>query len=445
MNTPARTLGSFDTTCVVVGAIVGVGIFFTPSRVASLVPSPGLALAAWGLAGMLALAGAVAFAELGRRVTGEGAQYRVLRDAFGPMPAFVFVFCNATAVQAGAIGIIAIICARNVAAAVGTGVPLSTGVELGLAAGLVSAVTAANLAGVRWGAWLQNVTVVAKVAALLVIAGIAALATREAPAKQEAVNGSLSPVAGVLAALVPAFFAYGGWQHALWISGEVKNPVRNLPLGILAGTSVVVVVYLAANAAYLSLLGHAGVASSQALAADAVATVMPGTGRRLVAAAIAVSAFGVLNAQLLSGPRLVAGMASDGRFFRVFSRSGSDVPVAAILLLSGFATILMFVAGFNGIDYLLTGVVVIDGVFFALTALALLVPGQRHREASPAQGPSLPFAKVAAAIFVLGEIALLTGAYVDEAMRQTLPVAGGWMAGAVILYLLAFRKSKPTP
>jgi|GEM_PF-196300 len=437
MNQPVRTLGAFDTTCIVVGAIVGVGIFFTPSRVASLVPSPGLALTAWALAGALAMAGALAFAELGRRVTGEGAQYRVLRDAFGPMPAFMFVFCNATAVQAGAIGIIAIICARNLAAALGDGTPLSGKAELAVAASLVAAVTAANLAGVRWGARVQNITVIAKVSALLMIAGLAAFATRSADAApalsdpaRSVVDGALSPIAGVLAALVPAFFAYGGWQHALWISGEVTEPRRNLPLGILAGTGVVVVVYLAANAAYLSLLGHAGVATSQALAADSVATVMPGVGRRLVAGAIAVSALGVLNAQLLSGPRLISGMASDGRFFAAFARTGAT-PVGAILLLSAASLVLMVAAGFSGIDRLLTGVVVIDGIFFGATALALffLKP----------DGKPLPLAKVAAGVFVVGELALLFGSTLDPGTRSALPIAVGWILAACVLYLAAFR------
>lgn len=437
MQQHQRTLSAFDTCCVVVGAIVGIGIFFNPSKVAQLVPTPNLALAAWAIAGVLALAGALAFAELGRRTTGEGAQYQILRDAFGPCPAFLFVFCNATAVQAGAIGIIAFLCARNAAVAVGND-HLSPRAEMGLSLALVAAVTAANLAGVRWGSRLQNLTVVAKIAALLAIVGIAALAKPSTPPASDEVASALSPVKGVMASLIPAFFAYGGWQHALWISGEVKDPRRNLPLGILAGTIIVVAVYLSANWAYLTLMGHSGVATSTSLAADAVAAVFPEWGRRAVAGAVAISAFGVLNAQLLSGPRLIAGMAADGRFFRVFKRSESGSTTAAILLLSLSAVILMFAAGFNGIDKLTSGVVIVDGVFFGLTALALLTPS--YLRSSAAAGPSLPFAKIAAAIFVLGELTLLTGSYFDAAARSTLPIAAGWIAVATILYFDVFRK-----
>src|SRR5438094_6723136 len=116
---PARVLGAVDATCVVVGAIVGVGIFFTPSRVAKLVDSAPLALLAWALGGAIALCGALAFAELGGLYHSSGAQYAILRDSYGPMTAFLFVFCNATAIQAGAVGIIAVICAQNLAATVG--------------------------------------------------------------------------------------------------------------------------------------------------------------------------------------------------------------------------------------------------------------------------------------------------------------------------------------
>jgi APA family basic amino acid/polyamine antiporter len=428
---PLRSLGPFDAGCVVVGAIIGVGIFFTPSKVASLVPSPALALAAWGLAGMLALAGALAFAEIGRRRTGQAAQYHALREAFGPLTGFLFVFCNATAVQTGAIGIIAVICAANLGAIV-TPEPLSLSWSMGLACGLIGLVTLANLAGVRWGSRVQNLTVIAKVGALAAIAALAAFAPRQSAADHSTPAAALSPIAGLLAALVPAFFAYGGWQHALWISGEIREPARNLPRAILLGTLTVVVVYVGANAAYLSLLGHGGVAASKALAADAVAIAFPETGRRFVAAAVALSAFGVLNAQLLSGPRLIAGMADDGRFFPAFSRrSARQVPAPAILLLSIAAVLLLAAVGANGIDRLLTGVVVIDGVFFAATAFALF--------RLPTAGRSLPFAKIAAGIFIVGELALLTGSTLDPATRSASIIGLAWIAAAALLYAAAFR------
>ena len=175
---PDRTLGRVDATCVVVGAIIGVGIFFTPSTTAALTRDGSLMLLAWGIAGAIALCGALTFGELGRTYHGNGAQYQILRDAYGPLPGFLFVFCNATAVQAGAIGIIAIVCAHNlIVVAAGSdgieGAPSSAAV-LALAAILIALIALANIIGVRWGSRIQNLTVFAKVLALLAVTGLAA-------------------------------------------------------------------------------------------------------------------------------------------------------------------------------------------------------------------------------------------------------------------------------
>src|SRR5438105_4137435 len=147
---PARVLGLTDAACIVIGAIIGVGIFFNPSRTAALTGSGPLMLLAWTIAGVIAMCGALTFAELGARYHASGAQYQVLRDAYGPLPAFLFVFCNATAIQAGAVGIIAVICAQNLGVAAGSGAP--TGTQVGVAAcGRVGVLAAGNTAGVRRG------------------------------------------------------------------------------------------------------------------------------------------------------------------------------------------------------------------------------------------------------------------------------------------------------
>lgn len=440
---PRRSLGTLDAACVVVGAIIGVGIFFSPGRVAAVAGTPGLALAGWTLAGFVAMCGAMAFAELGRRRNGPGAQYLVLRDAYGkggPLAGFVFVFCNATFVQVGAIVVISVICARYLAVAVGRddlpGWVLSV---MGIL--LIGVVTGINIAGVRAGTLAQNLTVAGKVAALLGVTALAWFAPgverAEVPTEPK---GSTSIALTLMACLVPAFFAYGGWQQALWISGEVKNPRRTLPVAILAGTGLVVVVYLLVNWAYLSMLGVEKVATSRSLAADAVATVFPAWGGRAIAAAVAVSAFGVLNAQLLTGPRLVQAMAADGRFWRVFARvSGHrSTPVPAIAMLGGLSAAVLAAAGHERVDQISAGVVVVDGVSFILTAAAVFwLPFQRS------EGPSLrplPGAKVAAGLFVLGEIGLVIGAHADDATRKAAWVGLAWMLAAVLLFLTVFRK-----
>jgi len=442
LDQPARVLGGVDAFSVVVGGIVGVGIFFTPSRVAQIVGSGGLALLAWALAGAIVLCGALACAELGGMYHGSGAHYTILRDAYGPLPAFLYVFCNATAIQAGAIAIIAIVCAINLGIAAGGGPPQGAAL-FAIAGGIIVGLTAANIKGVRVGSGIQNVTMLAKVATLLAVTVLAALS---APHAETVVSAADVPrtsgvVAPVLAALVPAFFTFGGWQQALWIAGEVREPRRILPRAIVGGVLVVIVVYLLANWAYLRLLGAADVAGSQALAADAVAVVWPSAGRRVVAGAVAVSAFGVLNAQLLAGPRLVHGMARDGRFFPVFGVLGArtGTPVAAIALIGGMSLLLLLAAGPQGvIGRLLNGVVFIDGLFFVLTGAALFVLRRKRPEADrPVRVPGYP---VVPLVFVIGEVGVVAGSYLDPEVRGATLIGLAWIAAGAVLYAVRFRE-----
>ncbi|MGQ0626573.1 MAG: APC family permease [Phycisphaerales bacterium] len=443
---PARVLGLRDATAVVVGAIIGVGIFFNPAGVARLTESSAHALAAWALAGVIALCGGLTFAALGQRYHANGAQYHLLRDAYGPLSGFLFVFCNATAIQGGAIGVIAFVCAANLLTLAGIESAAGGSTTLIVALVLIVLVVLGNVVGVRSGARIQNLTVAAKVTVLLAIVALAFVGppggfASSAPLVSTpgttplAAPAQGSGFSGIIAALVPAFFAYGGWQHSLWISGEVRDPVRILPRAIIIGVLIVVAVYLSANWAYLALLGHHGVAASKALAADAVATVLPEGGRRAIAAAVAISALGVLNAQLLSGPRLIYGMAVDGRFFKPFARLDRrfHTPSAAIVLLGLTGAALLLTAGAGGIDTLTAGAVFVDGIFFVLTGVALL------RMSSAGQAPLLPGAKVAATVFVLGELGVLTGAFLAESARAAAWGGLAWIAGAAVVYSLYFR------
>ncbi|TWT44294.1 Serine/threonine exchanger SteT [Phycisphaerae bacterium RAS1] len=452
-----RVLGPLDATAIVIGAIIGVGIFFTPSTVAKLAGSGQAALLAWALGGAIALAGGLTFARLGAICTQAGGQYEVLRDALGPLPAFVFVFCNATAIQAGAIAIIAMICAMNLHLAI-AGEDASPSMTAGAAIRLIAALAAANVVGVRTGAGVQNATVLARLAAVALIVVLAAAAGGAPAATAQSTSQAISQAASsaraqspappafwsmlvlLPAAIVPSFFAYGGWQHALWIGGEIRNPSRNVPLAIVVGVVTVIIAYVLINAAYLRLLGYEGVASSRALAADAVGAVWPGIGRQAAAAMVAVSALGVLNAQLLSGPRLIYRMAEDGRFFALFSRLDPRfaTPWAAVLLLAGLGIVLVLAAGLNGVDRLLTGVVFVDGVFFFLTGVSAFVLARR---AASAAAPRFGY-PLAPAIFCAGEAAIMIGAYLDRDTRAAAVVGLIWIAAAVGLYLARFHRQR---
>ena len=444
-TTTRRSLGSIDAGCVVIGAIIGVGIFFTPSSVVATTGTGAAAMIAWAIGGLIALLGAWTFAQLGRRYPQTGGQYAVLRDAYGPLVGFVYVVCNATAVQAGAIAIIAVVCTDHIATAVG--VDIGNGWPTAIVATiLIVGLTSANCLGVRWGATIQNLTVLSKLLTLLTVI-IAATVAGDA-----AIGGPVvapeSPVSDggmlwsrVMAALVPAFFAFGGWQTALWIAGEIKSPRRTLPLAIVGGVVVVVIAYLAVNWAYLHLLGPTGVAQSKTVAADALGAVGPDASARIIAGAIAISAFGVLNVQLLSGPRLIERIAADGdfigRFATVSPRWGT--PVAAICLLGSIALGLLWAAG-AVIDMLLTGVVFIDGVFFALTGIAWVVLSRRRR--GPFESERSAVTTFVAIGFVMGECAILLGAAMNREGRNAAFISSLWLAAAVVVYLAAFRPGR---
>ncbi len=444
-----RVLGPVSATCIVVGAIVGVGIFFTPTQVARIAGRGDLAMWIWAAGGLVALLGALTFAELGGMYRQAGGQYEILRDAYRPWVAFCFVFCNSTAIVAGGTAIIALVCAENLLAAFSAGTLDATRVSV-LAAALYAGVAGANVIGIRWGAAIQNATVFCKLAVLLLVVGLALWLspTEPAPAAPAAGAARGSWIQLLFAGLVPTLFAYGGWQYALWMSGEVKEPRRNVPLAIVLGVVVVIVIYVTVNWAYLHLLGYTRVAESRALASDAVSVVWPRVGSRFVAGAVALSAFGVLNAQIMSAPRLLYGMARDGRFFAVFGTAHARfaTPAHAIALITTIALGLLFAAGKGGIDRLLTGVVLVDAVFFALTGAAVIVLRRRRRDADrPVRVPGYPVVPV---VFVLLEVAIIFGAFQIDANRSAAWIGLCWIAAAVVCYLLFFRRgatARPGP
>ncbi|HET6585132.1 MAG TPA: amino acid permease, partial [Nannocystaceae bacterium] len=254
-----RELGMLDTTAVVVGAVVGVGIFFTPSRVAALAGDGGLALAAWAIGGLVALAGAFTLAELGAMYPRTGGQYTALRDAYGVGVAFVYVVCNATAIQAGSIAVIALVCGQHLAVGFAGRelAPLSATLVATL---LVVALATVNAIGVRWGARIQNATVLAKLFVLLAITCFAVVAPSEPLARATPEGGA---ALAILAAMVPVLFSFGGWQQVTWIGGEVRDAERTLPRAIVVGVLVIVGIYLLVNWAFLQLLGVERAAASQ--------------------------------------------------------------------------------------------------------------------------------------------------------------------------------------
>jgi basic amino acid/polyamine antiporter, APA family len=384
----------------VIGGIIGGGIFRTPAAVAERVGSPTLILAAWVAGGVVALLGALCFAELGQRRPRAGGGYVYLRETWGPLPAFLYGWALLLVIASGAIAAIAVTFAEYALSL--TGLPPRFTLPLAIAAILF--VSAVNYFGVRPGALVQNLFTLLKLAALaaLVTIGLAAGLPSSTPAPPGA-------PAAFGAALVPILFTYGGWQQTNFIAEEMVDAERNLPRALVLGVSAVVGIYLLANLAYLHVLGAAGLAASTAPAADAMRRVLGPAGGTLIAAGIAASTFGFLNLVILVTPRVFQAMAADGVFFPRLARLHPvhRTPAAAIGLQAVWASVLALSGSFSQlVDY----VAFADWIFFGLTAAGLFVYRFRDRKlgiATPRgafRAPGYPWTPglfVAAALFVV--------------------------------------------
>ena len=379
-TTLARRLGLFDATMIVMGGIIGAGIFINPSVVARQVHTPTLILTPWLIGGVIALAGAFVYAELADRKPDVGGQYAYIRDAFHPMVAFLYGWTLLLVTQTGGMAAVAMTFAAYFREL--TGVGLTTPV---LAVGTLLALTVVNCLGVRAGSNVQSVLMVLKilaVAGLVVVGG-----TAGKPESVSAPNGPGLPVAALAAAMVPVLFAYGGWQTASFVSGEMRAPRRDLPRALLIGVLGVVVLYVAVNIVCLHVLGPDGLAATTTPASEVMRRVLGSTGARLIAAGIAVSTVGFLSQGMLTAPRVYFAMARDGVFFRQVAHvsTRSRAPVVAIAVQGVWASVIALSGRY---EQILNYVVALDAVFFGLTGATLLV--FRRREARPEGGFRMP-------------------------------------------------------
>lgn len=405
-----RTLGLFSGTMSVVGGIIGSGIFINPAIVAQRVGTAGLTLGVWILGGAIALIGAFCYGELGQRRPRAGGSYVYIREALGPLPAFLYGWALLLVVATGAIAAVAYTFASYATAILG----LSPSFITPLAAGAIVLCSAINYIGVAPGALTTNIFTVLKLAALgfLIVAGLTAaegsgLATGAAALPAP---GGASPVAVAVAmALVPVLFAYGGWQQTNNIAEEIIAPERNLPRALVLGVVIVVAVYLLANVTYLRTLGPAGLAASTAPAADALRARFGAAGANLIGAGIAVSTFGFLNLVILVSPRVYQAVAADGLFFPAFARLHPRfrTPSAAIVVQGAWGVLLLLTGKYG---QLLDYVVFCDWIFFGLAVVSLMVIRRRDREAGVAEPPDAfrvpgwplaPLAFIAAALYVV--------------------------------------------
>jgi APA family basic amino acid/polyamine antiporter len=398
-----RTLGVWSAALAAVGLTIGSGIFRVPSIIAAEAGSVGGVVLVWVLGGIISLCGALTIAELAALFPRAGGIYVYLREAYGPLVAFLFGwswFFIRSAASAGT--------ALVFVGYLRTFVPLSDLAGRAVAVALILLVGATHYRSVRLGAAILNASTVAKVLAILVVA-VALFALGEVGGGAFGEPTGLAPRtwAGVGVALVAALYAYDGWVAATLIAGEVRDPGRALPRALVAGTAVVVVTYLIINVAYLFALPLVDVARSQSVAADAMTRVSGNIGAAAVAALVMLSAFGALNAGLLTGPRVYFAMAEDGLFFRWAAALHPQyrTPHVAVAIVVVLTTLN---ASLRTFEQVAEAFVLLLYPFLALTVAAVFVLRRRRPELErPYRTAGYP---VVPLIFLVGTMAMLGNA-----------------------------------
>ncbi len=374
-----RPLGAAHVASVAIGAMIGVGIFFTPATLARAVPSPAWVLGLWVLGGAASLAGALVFADLAVRWPRAGGLYVFLREGFGGRVgdalSFLYGWLQLLVVQPGAMAVIAVVLVEHVVLLTG---PLPPAARSGGACLAIAAFTAANLLGLRTGGRIQIGMAALKLGALAVLIAVGlgwghASRVLAAPVTTAVATRGGGWSSWLLFGMIPVLFTFGGAYHATFIAGSVRDPARSLPRGIIAGIAAVLVAYVGANVAYLALLGQDGLASTDSPGADAIGVALGPVAGKVVAAAIVVSAAGILNTVSLGFPFVVYAMAKDGLFFaragRLDPRTGR--PAFAVALQGALACAAVLV-GSSRIDVLLTGIAFADATFTAAIAVVHL-------------------------------------------------------------------------
>lgn len=423
----ARRLGAFDATMIVMGGIIGSGIFMNPAVVARQVHTPAMIVGAWIAGGVIALLGAFAYAELAALRPDVGGQYAYLRDAYHPSVAFLYGWALLLIVQSGGMAAVATTFARYFVEL--TGLPAPPAV---VAVATLIVLTAINCIGVRSGSNTQNALMILKLLAIvmLVVAGAAMVSPRAGGAMLLDAAPSRDLLLRFGAAMTPVMFAYGGWQTASFVSAELKRPRRDLAIGLLAGVAGVIAVYVAVTFVCVRALGPAGLAATSTPASAVMRLALGERGARLIAAGIAVSTLGFLSQSMLTAPRVYYAMAADGLFFRVIGRisAKTQVPTAAIAL-QGAVAIVITLSGTY--DQILGYVVATDFIFFGLTGLALFI----FRRRQPAAGFRTPGHPVTTALFI-ASCWIIVAATIIKAPRDSaiglcilaagLPAYGWW-------------------
>ena len=436
---PRRQLGLFDATMIVMGGIVGAGIFANPSEVAHRVHTSFLILGVWVLGGLLAMCGAFIWAELAARLPGvAGGQYVYIREAYHPAVAFVYGWGLLLITQTAGMAAVAVIFASYFRAF--TGVTWNEGA---IAAVALLTLTGINCLGARAGSNVQSALMLLKIIAIAALVMIGFAFGGHAPAQLSTLAqqpSSVDLLKNIGAAMVPVAFAYGGWQTATFVAAEIRDPRRDLSRGLLLGVGGVIALYLAVNLACLRVLGPTGLDATTTPASDLMRIALGESGARWIALAITISALGFLSQSMLTAPRVYYAIAQDGLFFasvgKLFGKS--EAPVIAVVL-QGLAATVIACSGTYG--EILNFEVTVDFIFFGMTAAALFILRRRRTGSDSAiyRVPGHPFTTM---LFVLACAAIVVSAVIASPRNSAMALCI-MLAGLPVYYFWSrFRRTR---
>jgi len=369
-----RVLGLWDVVSIVIGGVIGSGIFLVPAEIARGVGAPLLIFAVWIAGGMLSYFGALSFSEMSAAMPKAGGMYNFLKEAFGPLPAFLFGWTLFLVIDSGAIATLTVAFASNYLPYF---VKISPFGQKIVAAVFILFLVIVNYVGVRWGANLQNFLTVIKFVALAAVCIIVFIFAKDANASNwirplpSGLSGSMFGAFGV--ALVASLWAYKGWEGATYSAGEVKRPERNLPMGLLIGTMTCVIIYVVANMAYLYVFPASKIAESPRIASDVMNVVVGPLGASIISFIILFSIMGAANQTILCSPRVYFAMARDGLFFDKIADAHPKflTPHISIIALGVWSLVLTLLL--ETFQSLFTYVIFGEWIFFGLTVGAVIV------------------------------------------------------------------------
>ena len=424
-DTLARTLGTRDLTLLVVGNVIGSGIFLVPSSVlAQSGESVPIATAVWLVGGLLSLMGALSYAELGAMPESGngGGLYAYIRDGFGPFPAFLYGWTLFFVIGAGTIATLCVAAANYMTQFM----PMTAMQKSVVAVTLIVLMMVINVRGTRESATVQNVATGIKVVAILAMSALLFALGDGAALPVVAHPTTPASFSGVGLSIVSVLWAYEGWQYVTFVSAEAKDPQRSLPRAITLGTALLIAIYLLANFAYLVALGPARVAASDRVAGEAVAQVMGPAAGWLIAAAIIVSMYSAAHATVITVPRVYYAMARDGLFFRRLTEIHPryNTPAIAIITSCVWSIVLALSGTF---EQLLTYVVFIGWIFYALGAAAVIA--LRIKRPDAVRPFRVPFYPLTPILFVLAAAVIVVNTVVTQPMQAAIGI-GVVLAGA---------------